>query len=186
MPPPAAFPAIPDTEEEWYYNDAVELDVEVPDAAPTAPIDPKPTSQATRISKDDILIFFTNPAMPPPDVRLCETPNGSDSLQDLTSKKIFHLFGNHCFHNYEHFCRTSKDAKFVQGVEPCPSIGEFSNLCKGARGKSLTTTSHYLDKFHLDIFFGRHHQQAGLPLHHPYHQPCHQVHLVLRSEVSRV
>ena len=97
VPPPAAFPAIPETEEDLDYDYAVELDFEVTDAAPTAPPDPKPTSQATKISKDSILLFSTNPATPPPDVRLCETPNGSDSLQDITSNKIYHLFSNRRF-----------------------------------------------------------------------------------------
>ena len=84
----------------------------------------------------------------------CDTTNGSESLQDLTSYKIYHLFGNLRFCNYEHFSRTSKDAKFVQGGEPCLSIGEFSNLRKGARGKALAPTNHYLDKVHLEIIFG--------------------------------
>ena len=95
-----ALPAIPEAEEDWEYDDNVELDVDVTEAAPTAPTASKPTSQATRISKDAILLFFTKPATPPPDVRPCDTLNGSDSLQDLTSDKIYHLFGNCCFRNY--------------------------------------------------------------------------------------
>ena len=45
MPPPADLPAIPGTEEEWEYDDDVELDVDVPEAAPMAHTAPKPTSQ---------------------------------------------------------------------------------------------------------------------------------------------
>ena len=80
-------------------------------------------SQATRISKNGILLFTTDPATPPTDVFPCDTLNGSDSLQDLTSDKIYHLFGSRRFRNYKHFSRTSKDAKFFQGGEPFPSIG---------------------------------------------------------------
>ena len=78
MHPPVALPAIPEAEEDWEYDDNVELDVDVTEAAPTAPTASKPTSQATRISKDAILLFSADPAMPPPDVRQCETPNGSE------------------------------------------------------------------------------------------------------------
>ena len=108
--PPVALPAIPETAAEGEYDDAVELDVDVPDEDPTAPM-----SQAIQISKDTILLFFTNPATPPPDVCPCDTPDGSESLQYLTSDKIYHLFDNCRFRNYEHFGRTSKVAKFVQG-----------------------------------------------------------------------
>ena len=89
-------------------------------------------------------------------MRPCDTPNGSNSLQDLTSNKIYHLFGNRRFHKYKQFGRTSKskDDNFFQGGEPCPSIGYFSNLRKRARGKPLAPTNHYLDKVHLDIVFG--------------------------------
>ena len=118
VPPPTAIPAIPESSEEWEYDDDVELDVGVPNAAPTAPTSPDPTYQSTWISKDDILLFFTNSATPPPDVRPCDTPNGSDSLQYITSDKIYHLFVNRRFHNYGHFGRTSKDAKFFQGGGP--------------------------------------------------------------------
>ena len=78
----------------------------------------------------------------------------SDSLQDLTSDKTYHLFGNRRFRNYEHFGETSKDAQFVRGGEPCPTIGEFANIRKRNRGKALPPTKHYLDKVHLDIVFG--------------------------------
>ena len=122
--------------------------------APTASTAPKPTSQATRISKDSILLFPTDPATPPPDVRPCDTSKGYNSLRYLTSDKIYHMLRNRCFRNYEHFSRTSKDAKFVQGGKPCPFIGEFPNLHKRACGKSLAPTDHYLEKVHLDIVFG--------------------------------
>ena len=77
----------------------------------------------------------------------------SDSLQDITSDKIYHIFGNRCFRNYEHFGRVSKDAKFIQGGEPCPSLGEFANLRKRDRGKALHSSKRYLDKVHMDIVF---------------------------------
>ena len=64
------------------------------------------------------------------------------------------MFGNHSLRNYKHFGRTYKDAKFVQGGEPCPSIGDFYNLHKRDRGKSLAPNDHYLDKAHLDIVLG--------------------------------
>ena len=76
MPPPAALPTIPEAEEEWEYDKNVELDVDVPEAAPMDPTAPKPTSSATQISKDTILLYSTNPAMPTPDVLLCDIPNG--------------------------------------------------------------------------------------------------------------
>ena len=87
-------------------------------------------------------------------MRPCDTPNGSDSLQDITSNKIYYMFGKPCFRKYEHFGCTSKDAIFFQGGESCPSIDKFSNLRKRARGKSLAPTDHYLNKVHLDIVFG--------------------------------
>ena len=93
-----------------------------------------PKLQTARINRDALLLFCNDAKAPPPDVRCCDTPNESDSLQDLTSDKIYHLFGNRRFRNYEHFGRVSKDAKFVQGGEPCPSLGEFANLRKRDRG----------------------------------------------------
>ena len=81
-------------------------------------------------------------------------PNGSDSLQDLTSNKIYHLFSNRCFRNYEHFERISKDAKFVQGGEPYPSLGEFANLRRRDRGTALPPSMRNLDKIHMDILYG--------------------------------
>jgi hypothetical protein len=115
---------------------------------------PKPTGPRTRISSEALLMFSTDPAAPPPDVWPCDTPNESDSLQDLASDKIYHLFGNRRFRNYEHFGQTSKDAKFVRGGEPCPTIGEFANIRKRKRGTILPPTKRYLDKVHLDIVFG--------------------------------
>ena len=44
VPPPTALPAIPDTEEKWEYDNAIELDVNIPDSSPMAPTDTKPTS----------------------------------------------------------------------------------------------------------------------------------------------
>ena len=161
VPPLAALPVITETEEEWEYDESVEIDVDFPDTATTAPTYPKPTSQETRISKDTILLFPTNPATPPTDVRPCDTPNGSHSLQDLTPNKIYHMFGNHHFRKYEHFGRIYKDPNFVQEGEPCPSTGEFSNLQKQACGKDLAPTDHYLDKVHLDIVFGDNIRKLG-------------------------
>ena len=43
---------------------------------------------------------------------------------------------------------------FVQGGEPCPSIGEFANLKKRKCGKILPPSPHFLDKVHLDIVYG--------------------------------
>ena len=97
-------------------------------AAP--PADPQPAGPRTRISTEALLLFSTDPNAPPPDVRPCNTPNGSKSLQDLTSEKIYHLFGNRYFRNYEHYGQASKDAKLVQGGEPCPTIGEFAKIRK--------------------------------------------------------
>ena len=154
VPLPADLPTIPDTEYEWEYDNDVELDVDDPAAAPMSPTAPNPMSQATWISKDAIFLFPTDPATPPPDVHPCDTPNEYESLQDITSDKIYHLFGNRRFRNYEHFGRTSNDAKFAQGGELCTSIGKFSNLCKRACSKDLAPTNHYLYKVHLDIFFG--------------------------------
>ena len=92
------------------------------------PLRGRPKLQTARINRDALLLFCNDANACPPDVRCCDTPNGSDSLQDLTSDKIYHLFGNRRFRNYEHFGRVSKDAKFVQGGEPCPSLGKFANL----------------------------------------------------------
>ena len=74
---------------------------------------PESTGPRTRISSEALLLFSTDPTAPPLDVRPCDTPNKSDSLQDLTSDKIYHLFGNRRFRNYEHFGQTSKDADSV-------------------------------------------------------------------------
>ena len=82
-----------------------------------------PYLHTARINRDALLLFCNNANAPPPDVPCCDTPNGSDSLQDLTSDKIYHLFGNRRFRNYKHIRRVFKDAKFVQGGEPCPSLG---------------------------------------------------------------
>jgi len=87
-------------------------------------------------------------------VRPCDTPNGSDALQDLTSDKVYRLFGNRRFRQYENFGIVSKDACFVRSSEPCPSIGEFATMNKRCRGKPLPPTPRYLDRVHLDIAFG--------------------------------
>ena len=108
----------------------------------------------TRIGTEVLLLFSADPTAPPPDVRPCDTPNASDSLQYLTSNKIYHLFGNRRFWNYEHFGKTSKDAQFVRGGEPCPTIREVANICKRNHGKALPPIKHYLDKVHLDIVVG--------------------------------
>ena len=68
--------------------------------------------------------------MSPPNVWTCTTPNTSNYIQDLTSRKIYHLFGNRCFPNYEHFIQASKEVRFVQGGKPCPTTGEFANIRK--------------------------------------------------------
>ena len=96
-------------------------------------------------------------------MRPCDTQNGSDSLQDLTSDKIYHLFGNRRFRNYKHFGRTSNDAKFIQGGGPCPSIIIFSNLRKRSCGKALAPTDHYINKVHLDIVFANTISKLGYP-----------------------
>ena len=115
---------------------------------------PESTGPRTRISSEAILLFSTDPTAPPQDVRSCNTPNESDSLQDITSDKIYHLFGNCRFRNYEHFGQTSKDAKFVQRGEPCLTIGKFANICKRKSGAALPSTKRYLDKVYLDIAYG--------------------------------
>ena len=97
------------------------------------PLRGHPKLQTARINRDALLLFCNDASAPPPDVRCCDTPNKSDSLQDLTSDKIYHLFGNRGFRNYEHFGRVSKDAKFVQGhsttrvpQERCSGLGTTS------------------------------------------------------------
>ena len=161
--PPAAAretATVPDDEES---DGDVELDPNVPeadtelDAAATAPVarTPRcPKLQTARINQEALRQFGVDPDAPPPDVRPCDTPNGSDSLQDLTPDKIYHLFGSRRFRNYEHFSQVSKDAKFVQGGDPCPSLGEFANLRKRKRGGPLPPSKRYLDKVHLDIVYG--------------------------------
>ena len=64
------------------------------------------------------------------------------------------MFINRRFRNYEYFGRTSKDSKFFQEGEPCPSIGKFSNLQKRSCCKALAPIDQYLNKVHLEIVFG--------------------------------
>ena len=106
------------------------------------------------MSSEALLLFSIDPTAPALDVRPSDTPNKTNSLQDLTSDKIYHLFGNRRFRNYEHFGQTSKDAKFVRGREPCPTIGEFANIRKRRCGASLAPTKRDLDKVHLDVVYG--------------------------------
>ena len=106
----------------------------------TPPSKPKPALPRTRISTETLLLFSIDPVAPPPDVRQCDTPNVSDSLQDLISDKIYHLFGNRRFRNYDNFGETSKDTQFVRDGEPCPTIGEFANIRKYNHGKALPPT----------------------------------------------
>ena len=115
------------------------------------PTDPQPTGPRTGISTEALLFFPTDPVAPPPNAQPCDTPTTSDSLQDLTSEKSYHLFGNRRFRNYKHFGQASKDARFVQGGKPCPTIGEFANIRKRNRGKALPLSNRYLDKVHLSI-----------------------------------
>ena len=101
------------------------------------PADPAPPRSSERIDTEALLLFSTDPDAPPPDVRPCDTPNASDALQDLTADKIYRLFGNRRFRNFETFGATSKDSKYDKGGEPVTSLGEFANLRKSKRGKVL-------------------------------------------------
>ena len=63
------------------------------------PLRGRPKLQTARINRNAHLFFCNDANAPPPDVRFCDTPNESDYLQDLTSDKIYHLFGNRRFRN---------------------------------------------------------------------------------------
>ena len=73
----------------------------------TAPLRGHPKLQTARINRDALLLFCNNADAPPQDVRCYDNPNGSDSLQDFTSDKTYHIFGNRRFRNYEHLKRVS-------------------------------------------------------------------------------
>ena len=61
------------------------------------PASPVKERSRDRISPEDLLLFHSDPGAVPPDVRTCDTLNGSDALQDLTADKIYRLFGNRRF-----------------------------------------------------------------------------------------
>ena len=72
-----------------------------------SPSEPKPARLRTRIGTEALLLFSTDPIAPPPDVCPCDISNAPDPLQDVTSDKMYHLFRNRRFRNYEHFGVTS-------------------------------------------------------------------------------
>ena len=110
-----------------------------------------PKLQTARINWKALLLFCNNANVPPPNGCPCDTPNESDSLQELTSNKIYHLFGNRWLRTYENFWHTFRDAKFVKGGEPCPLLGKFANIHKQDHGKARPLSKRYLDKVPLDI-----------------------------------
>ncbi len=93
-------------------------------------------------------------ALAPPPVRPCDTPNGSDTVRHFTADQIYTLFGHHQFRNYQFFCNTSKDSKFINGGNPTPSLGEYATIAKRKRGDPLPRPQQALQRVHLDIVFG--------------------------------
>ena len=101
------------TEHEAHLDDTSASDDDNDEADQHVPLRGRPKLQTARINRNALLSFCNKPGLSPPDVRCCDTPNESDCLQDLTSDKIYHLFGNRRFRNYEHFERVLRDASEV-------------------------------------------------------------------------
>ena len=121
-----------------------------------APEDIEDRSNFKCITDAELLSFHRDPSLPPPDVRPCDTPNGSDTTQHLTSDIIYKATGNRRFRGkgYEKFAHVLQNAAFVNGGEPLQSIGEFAKLNRRKRGQVLPPSNFYLDKVHVDIVYG--------------------------------
>ena len=113
------------------------------------------SSSIQRISMDDLLKFSSDPSLPAPPVRPCDTPNASDTVTTLTSAdRIYRSMGNRRFRSYDRFGQVLQNAKYINSGEPLQSLGEFANLKRRRRGKVLPPSKKYLDKVHMDIVYG--------------------------------
>ena len=112
------------------------------------------SSSIQRISMDDLLKFSSDPSLPAPPVRPCDTPNASDTVTTLTSDRIYRSMGNRRFRSYDRFGQVLQNAKYINSGEPLQSLGEFANLKRRRRGKVLPPSKKYLDKVHMDIVYG--------------------------------
>ncbi len=132
----------------------------IPSLEPTSTPSPPTTlpldgSIPKRISATTLLTFLRPGTESPPPVRPCDTPNGSDTTRHFTADRIYHLFGNRRFRNYQHFCLASKESKYINGGDPTPPLlGEFATIAQCPKGAPLAVPTAFLHKVHLDIVFG--------------------------------
>ena len=90
-PPVSVMPSSDPSNTIESLNESTESEFSEDKVDPPVPLRGRPKLQTARINQAALLAFCRNVATPPPDIRCCDTPNGSDSLQDLTSDKIYHL-----------------------------------------------------------------------------------------------
>ena len=123
-------------------------DEDEPMVSSTSPSGPK------RISFEELQFFHEDPAGLAPAVRPCDTPNGSDTVQHLTSDRIVRAYGGRRFRNFENVARVLKGAKFVNSGAPLETLSRFTSMRRSKRGQVQPPSKKYLDKVHVDILFG--------------------------------
>ena len=116
----------------------------------------EPSSASDCISEALLRAFHSDPSAAAPDVRPCNTPNGSDIDAELTQDIIYKHMGCRRFKGkrvYQTFAKVWENASFTDGGKPIQSIGEFSTLNKRKRGQMLPPSKKYLDKVCMDIVY---------------------------------
>merc|ERR1712194_616455 len=104
---------------------------------------------------DEVKEHLHHPGSPPPAVRPCDTPNGSDKKTNWTAEDLHRVTGCRKFKDYRHLLRTTCDGHWVDTGEFPLSLGSYATIPKSRRGKSIDRRAcKYLDKVHVDIGFG--------------------------------
>ena len=115
----------------------------------------KPVHLLSTASRDDILRHLHKPGSVLPEVRPCDTPNGSDTQRRWSAEQLHRATGCRTFKNYKQLLQVTADGEWVDTGEFPVSLGTYSTIRKARRGKPIDRTKyHYLDKVHCDIGFG--------------------------------
>ena len=107
------------------------------------------------MSQGDILKHMYHPNTTPPEIRLGDTPAGSDKKTRYSAEEIHRATDCQKFKNYEQLIRATHEGHYIDVGEFPLSLGSYSTIRKSPHGKSINRTKYrYLDKVHVDIGFG--------------------------------
>ena len=94
-----------------------------------------PVKMLSTMSREEVLQHMHHPDTSPPEVRPCDTPNGSDLQTQWSAKQLHCITGCRTFKNYQHLLQCTRDGKWVATGEYPMSLGTYSTIRKAARGK---------------------------------------------------